>query len=264
MTVNYDVLANDYKAYRTPDVRIEAIIRRELKGFESLLNVGAGLGSYEPRHGEVIALEPSMEMIAKRPGGAAPAVQGPAESMPFADASFDVAMGILTLHHWQNLALGLAEMKRVARDKIVLLTWIDDSPRFWMEDYFPEMRDIDRKIFPTLKTLEAHLGNLRAEIVPIPADCTDGFMGAYWSRPEKYLDAGVRSAISTFARLANPPQGIEALRKDIESGAWHQKYGELKSRNTTDLGYRLVVSEKNACPSEGCRGRIAARSVCTY
>ena len=246
MAVNYDALAVDYQAYRIPDRRISEKINTHLENAGSVLNVGAGTGSYEPLHCKVVALEPSQEMISKRGIDKAEAILGSAENIPFQDDAFEIAMGILTIHHWRNLPRGLAEMKRVARRKVVLLTWIDDSPRFWMQDYFPEMRNIDHQIFPTLTELESYLGNIKVEVVEIPEDCTDGFMCAYWKRPAAYLDHRVRAAISTFSRMSDYEAGLAKLKDDLESGEWKSKYGQLLEMNSLDLGYRLVVSEKNA------------------
>ena len=246
MTVNYDALAADYQAYRIPDQRISEKIDAQLEKAGSILNVGAGTGSYEPAHCRVVALEPSQEMILKRSYGKAEAILGSAENIPFQDDEFDIAMGILTIHHWQNISRGLAEMKRVAKKKVVLLTWIDDSPRFWIQDYFPEMRDIDRQIFPTLAELESYLGKINVEVVEIPEDCTDGFMCAYWKRPAAYLDYRVRAAISTFSRMKNHESGLAKLKIDFESGEWRSRYGKLLDASSLDLGYRLVVFDKNA------------------
>ena len=246
MTVIYDALAVDYQAYRIPDQRISEKIDAQLENAGSILNVGAGTGSYEPTHCRVVALEPSQEMISKRSHGKAEAILGSAENIPFQDDEFDIAMGILTIHHWQNISRGLAEMKRVAKKKVVLLTWIDDSPRFWIQDYFPEMRDIDRQIFPTLAELESYLGKINVEVVEIPGDCTDGFMCAYWKRPAAYLDHRVRAAISTFSRMKNYEAGLAKLKIDLESGEWRSRYGKLLEASSLDLGYRLVVSERNA------------------
>ena len=187
-----------------------------------------------------------MTVLLKRLAAAARVIQASAESIPYPDNEFDVSMGILTIHHWQDLARGLAEMKRVSKHKVVLLSWIDDSPHFWMQDYFPEIREIDREIFPTLKELSSCLGEIKAEIVPIPSDCTDGFMCAYWQRPMEYLKEGVRGAISTFARMKDTDKGIEKLQADIESGAWHRKYGDLMNQSSLDLGYRLVTCYKSS------------------
>jgi SAM-dependent methyltransferase len=160
----------------------------------------------------------------------------------FADDAFDASLAILTVHHWSNRSRGLSELRRVARLKVVLLTWDPAAPGFWMADYFPAMLDIDRAIFPTMGELEAHLGTLDVSVVPIHHDCSDGFMGAYWRRPEAYLDAGVRSAISTFAKLERIDEGLQRLRDDLHSGAWRRKHGEVLEKTELDLGYRLVVA----------------------
>jgi SAM-dependent methyltransferase len=246
MIVKYDPLAFDYREHRKPDASFAAKIDAHAAGAKSIINVGAGTGSYEPRNCNVIALEPSVKMILNRPKDAAKAIQGLAEHIPFQRNEFDIAMGILTIHHWQNLRMGLSEMKRVARQKIVLFTWVDESPPYWMEDYFPEMRAIDRRIFPTLAELESHLGKIEVEPVEIPGDCTDGFMCAYWKRPEAYLDSGVRAAISTFSRMKNTESGLSKLHADIESGLWRRTYGHLLDKFSLDLGYRLVFCKKEA------------------
>jgi hypothetical protein len=153
-------------------------------------------------------------------------------------------MAILTMHHWSNVVAGLEEMIRVAKYRIILFTWIGYGPGFWLEEYIPEISGIDIKIFPTLHELKRILGNIMVETVEIPYNCTDGFMCAYWRRPEMYLDPDVRKAISTFSRLPGTPEGLNTLREDIESGMWHKKYGYLLDKESIDLGYRLVISEK--------------------
>lgn len=157
-----------------------------------MLNVGAGAGAYEPHERRVVAAEPSAVMVAQRPPSAAPAVRARAEALPFADRAFEAVLATLTLHHWSDQRRGLHECRRVARDRVVLLTWDPGGPGFWLvRDYFPEIADLDRESFPTIAALCAMLGR-DAEVipVPIPADCTDGFLGAYWRRPEAYLVRG--------------------------------------------------------------------------
>ena len=155
----------------------------------SVVNVGAGAGSYEPADRRVVAVEPSREMIRQRPAGAAPVVQASATALPFAAGAFDAALAVLTVHHWPDRARGLAELRRVARDRVVILTWEPDAARFWLvEDYFPELVAIDRAIFPTRDELERSLGPVELRPLPIPHDCVDGFLGAYWRRPHAYLD----------------------------------------------------------------------------
>jgi SAM-dependent methyltransferase len=221
------------------------VIERALGGCDSATNVGAGTGSYEPRGRKVVAVEPSLTMIRQRARDAAPAVRAIATALPFRDASFDAALAILTIHHWTDCARGLAELARAARRRVVILTHDPSAVGFWLEDYFPELFAIDRRIFLTLEQLGRALGRTTVTDVPIPRDCRDGFLGAYWCRPEAYLDAGVRSAISSFAKLANEELagGLSRLRADLASGAWERRHGALRAREQIDLGYRLVVAE---------------------
>jgi len=207
--------------------------------------VGAGAGSYEPLDRHVVAVEPSLTMIRQRPVDAAPAVRAVAAALPFRDASFDAALAILTIHHWPDLGRGLAELARVARRRVVLLTHDPAEFGFWLFDYFPELSRIDRRILPTLDELRGALGAVSVFDVPVPRDCTDGFLGAYWCRPEAYLDAGVRSAISSFAKLAPAEleDGLARLAGDLRTGEWERRHGSLRTRESVDLGYRLVVAE---------------------
>lgn len=244
MSVDYDKLAKQYESFRESDIRIANKISKHTKDAISVINVGAGMGAYEPTHCEVVSVEPSYEMIAKRKETMATNVQGFAEKLPFIDNYFDVAMAILTIHHWSDIPKGLAEMQRVAKRKVVLLTWVDDSPKFWLEDYFPKIREIDKRLFPTIKELNQILGPITVEIVEIPYDCTDGFMCAYWRRPYAYLCEDIRKAISAFARLTNVNEGLVRLQSDLYSGKWHKKYGKLLGLESLDLGYRLVACDR--------------------
>jgi len=184
-------------------------------------------------------------MILQRAPDAAPAVRAHDSALPFRDASFDVALAILTLHHWPDRARGLAELTRAARRRVVIFTHDPAADGFWLEDYFPELFRIGRRILPPLEELRRALGRSAVFDVPIPRDCSDGFQGAYWSRPEAYLDAGVRGAISSFAKLtsAQLAEGLERLRSDLASGEWERRNGALRAREQLDLGYRLVVAE---------------------
>ncbi len=167
-----------------------------------------------------------------------------AENLPFESKSFDVALAILTLHHWSDWKKGIQEARRVARSKVVLLTWIDIQNRFWLSDYFPEIEYIDRGLFPTIEELSSQLGDIRIEPVMIPSDCTDGFLCAYWARPERYLESKTRSAISTFSRIQNVEEGVSLLAEDLQNGAWHSKYGSNLNSKKMDFGYRLVIAEQ--------------------
>lgn len=245
MTELYDEIGRGYRRFRRPDPRIARCIGEALGVAESIANVGAGAGSYEPQRGKVVAVEPSLTMIRQRALDAAPAVRAVASALPFRDASFDATLAVLTVHHWPDRARGLAELARAARRRVVILTHDPALTGFWLVDYFPELFEIDRDILPTLEELRRVLGRISVFDVPVPRDCTDGFRGAYWCRPEAYLDAGVRSAISSFAKLAPDEleQGLARLAGDLRSGEWERRHGRLRSLASLDLGYRLVVAE---------------------
>jgi SAM-dependent methyltransferase len=238
----YDSIGRGYRRLRREDARIGAHILRALEGCSSVVNVGAGAGSYEPLERRLVAVEPSRVMIRQRDRSAAPAVRASASGLPFRDESFDASLAVLTIHHWPDLGRGLRELRRVARRRVVILTCDPSVTGFWLTGYFPEIPEIDRRILPSMAELRRHLGRIAVYDVPIPHDCTDGFLGAYWRRPEAYLRADVRSAISTFSRLRDVEHGLEALRRDLASGAWHERYGQLLDRPALDLGYRLVVA----------------------
>ena len=244
MSELYDTIGRGYERLRLPDARIEAQLLGALADCTSVVNVGAGAGSYEPRarsNVAVVAVEPSRTMIGNRPADAAPVARASAIQLPFRDDTFSASLAILTVHHWPDRARGLREMRRVARDRTVILTWDPAAPGFWLTDYFPEILAIDRKIFPSLAELREALGDITVDTVPIPADCTDGFLGAYWNRPEAYLRSEVRAAISTFAKLTDVETGLNKLRGDLQSGEWQRRYAEQLTGSALDLGYRLVT-----------------------
>ncbi len=253
----YDSIGRGYARRRRPDPRIAARVTAALGAARTVLNVGAGAGSYEPAGRAVVAAEPSAVMLAQRPSGAAPAVRARAEALPFADRAFDAVMAVLTLHHWADRAGGLAECARVARDRVVLLTWDPASPGFWLvREYLPGFLAMDRQQFPGMDALRAALGDalgpgarVTVAPVPVPGDCVDGFLGAFWARPAAYLDPAVRAGISSFARADPAPEveaGLERLRADLASGAWEARHGRLRAADALDVGYRLVVAEAGA------------------
>ncbi len=242
VSVLYDDIGKRYHAYRVPDRRIAAAVFRELAGARTIVNIGAGVGSYEPDDREVVAVEPSRVMIAQRTGRAAPVVCARAEALPFRRDVFDCALAVLTIHHWSDIERGLCEALRVAGGRVVLLTWVGFVSPFWLLDYLPEIGSIDEPLFPSVERLESLLGPVHSITVPIPHDCTDGFLCAYWRRPEAYLDEGVRSAISTFSRVRDVEKGLGRLKEDLSTGRWHEKYGDLLDKEEIDCGYRLVVS----------------------
>lgn len=240
----YDRIGAGYSTYRTPDPRIAAALTAALGDARSVVNVGAGTGSYEPTDRRVLAVEPSRTMIRQRPRSAHPVVRASANDLPLRDGAFDAALAVLTIHHWPDRARGLAELQRVARRRVVLLTHAH-LQHFWLMDYFPGIERLDRESFPTDADMEHVLGPLGIRPVPVPHDCRDGFLGAYWRRPYAYLDPDVRAAISTFSKLAvgEVRDGIERLRADLASGAWRERYGALLVRATLDVGYRIVVAQ---------------------
>lgn len=238
----YDRIGKGYSANRRPDPRIAELIHQALGGADTVLNVGAGAGSYEPGQGKVAAVEPSWEMIRQRPAGAAPVLRARAEALPFADNSFQASMAVLTLHHWPDISQGLRELTRVARQRLVIFTWDPDCRDFWLSrDYFPELDMIHAKMFPKLGDYEKVLGEISVTQVPIPHDCTDGFLGAFWRRPQAYLEPKVRGAMSAFSKIRHESQGVETLRRDLASGLWEKRNAGLLGLKSLDLGYRLII-----------------------
>jgi SAM-dependent methyltransferase len=246
MSFLYDNIGKGYQDYRRSDVRIASLILAELSGAQNILNIGAGAGSYEPVDRKLVGVEPSWVMIGQRSKNGPPIVQAFAESLPFKDNSFDCATALLTIHHWSDIKQGLKEAVRVTKKRVILLTWIGFVEEFWLVDYLPEIDEIDEPMFPSIEQLSSWLGPIRTISVPIPHDCTDGFLCAYWKRPEAYLNEDIRSAISTFSRVTDFANGLQALAKDLNSGVWYQRYGNLLSREEMDFGYRIVVYDKKA------------------
>ncbi len=242
MGLSYDIIGIDYADLRKPDCRIAALIEQALGPARTLLNVGAGAGSYEPAGRRVTAVEPSAGMIRQRRLPAAMVVQGRAEMLPFADRSFDAAMAVLTVHHWADRAKGLGEMRRVTGGPVVLLTF-DPAPRgFWLTDYIPALAALDDVQMPRMADYRRWLGPVEVTPVPIPHDCADGFLYAYWRRPAAYLDPRVRAAMSSFWALGDVSEPLARLADDLATGAWEARYGHLRERTEIDAGYRLVTT----------------------
>ncbi len=243
MKSRYDQIGRTYAKRRLPDSRIGAQIEAALGDARSILNVGAGTGSYEPISLHGIALEPSSVMISQRPSTAFPVVRGYAETLPFADQCVDAVMAVMTLHHWSDVALGLSELMRVARDTVVIMTFDPSHEGFWLDDYLPSRRTLDQTDMPSLEIIRDALGSADIEVVPVPHDCCDGFYGAYWRRPHAYLDPSVRDSISVFSRLADVDQSLEMLSADLNDGNWHARYGSILELEVLDVGYRLVIAK---------------------
>jgi len=239
----YDKIGLGYGRYRRPDPRIAAAIMCALGKLAPIVNVGAGTGSYEPSDRPVVAVEPSMAMIRQRQARTIPVVQASATHLPFRDAAFAAALAVATIHHWPDRMRGLAELARVARHRLVIVTYDPAATGFWLvEDYFPAIGESDRQILPSLEEFRRAVGPVEVRPLPIPHDCTDGFLGAYWRRPYAYLDPGVRSAISTFTKIPNIDAGLTRLRADLADGTWERRYGHLLHQTALDLGYRLVIA----------------------
>lgn len=238
----YDRIGQGYRRFRRSDPRIADLISASLGDVRSVINVGAGAGSYEPTDREVLAIEPSGVMISQRPRGSARCIRGTAEALPVQSRSFDAAMAILTIHHWNDWRKGLAELRRVARCRIVILTSDPEAWGFWLSDYFPSIGREDREIFPTIESIVSVLGGAEIIPVPVPHDCADGFLAAYWRRPEAYLDPAVRQSMSSFSKF-DPSHGLARLAAELENGSWHEQNRRLLSLQSLDVGYRLLRAE---------------------
>lgn len=240
----YDTIGATYARTRQPDPRIREAIWAAIGDAKSVVNVGAGAGSYEPPQ-TLLAVEPSMVMIAQRPPELAPAAVTTAERIPLPDKSVDVALCSLTVHHWPDFDAGLREIRRVAR-KIVIFTWdLDVSRNFWLCDYIPAINDADQRVAVPVPHLLEALKTHDVRPVPVPHDCHDGFLGAYWRRPEMYLDPLVRAGISNLSKLDQQvvKAGLETLLEDLQCGAWKDRYGAILGLEEIDIGYRLVVAD---------------------
>lgn len=263
----YAVLGASYAASRQPDPRIAAVIRAALGSARTVVNVGAGAGSYEPPDVRLAAVEPSAVMVGQRPLRAAPPVRALAENLPFPDDAFDAALAVLTVHHWRSAAAGLAELRRVARCQVVL-TWDPEvTSRFWLlTDYLPQIPAHERGL-ACLDAVCAGLGQgdspgrgagdvaveLTVHPVLVPADCTDGFLGAYWRRPEAYLRPAIRAAISSLSLIDQDAvrAAMSRLAADLAIGRWQARHRGLLTRGELDLGYRLVVARQRSPQARG-------------
>jgi SAM-dependent methyltransferase len=243
---SYDRIGQGYARFRKPDPRIAARVTSALDDARTVLNVGAGTGSYEPTDRVVVAVEPSAAMVKQRPSDAAPCIRAAAEHLPLFDQSFDAAIGILTIHHWSDPVGGLRELIRVA-PRVVLLAYEPSiHSTFWLwQEYFPAAANISAPSELPIAQVADVIGADRVETVLVPHDCSDGFGPAYWRRPAAYLDPDVRSCISGLARL--PAKGLEPglkhLRHDLDTGAWQTRHRDLLSLNAIDAGLRLIVRE---------------------
>ncbi|MFD0434814.1 class I SAM-dependent methyltransferase [Streptomyces chartreusis] len=243
----YDTLGTTYGRTRQPDPRIAAQIHAALGDATDVINVGAGTGSYEPPQ-TVLAVEPSHVMLAQRPPRSAPAVCAVAERLPLRDDAADTVMALLTVHHWSDLGAGIAELRRVARRRVMVLTWDQQvfRERFWLvRDYLPQAAAFDDTRAVPTDRLAALLGEARQVPVDVPHDCTDGFGAAFWRRPHAYLDPQVRAGISMLAQTGEDAlaPGLATLTEDVMTGRWHDRYADLLDLDSIDVGYRLLVAD---------------------
>lgn len=244
--VDYERHGRTYTRHRRADPRIAARIHAALGDARTVLNVGAGAGSYEPSDRWVLAVEPSATMRAQRPADAAPVVAARAEALPFDDAAVDAAMACVTIHHWEPAQAGLAELRRVARGPVVVFTFELEHLPAWQLEFLHEgvVKELPR--FPAIEDIAAVLGGrTRVERIPTPGDCTDGFFEAFWRRPESLLDPAVRSAQSVWALLESGVEQriVERLAGALRSGTWDAEHGHLRTRDSFDGALRLVISE---------------------
>lgn len=240
MSASYDKIGRTYRNTRAPDPRIASQIENHLGSHRRILNIGAGTGSYESPNRDLIALEPSQVMLRQRSAHAAPAIQGVAEALPFADGSFDAATILLSLHHWSNWRQGLREAQRVSNGNLLMFTHTGFPKGFWLTHYLPEIITLDAPIFPSIEDYESVLGPVTVSPVLIPHDCKDGFLCAYWRRPEAYLDPQVQAGISTMSKIDNVEARMAALADDLASGKWHEEHAELIHKEEADYGYCLI------------------------
>jgi SAM-dependent methyltransferase len=243
MDAIYDRIGVGYRRLRRPDPRLASLIGDAIGDALTVVNVGAGAGSYEPAHPWVVAVEPSSVMLAQHPGRTR--VRAGAEALPFPDRTFDAAMAIMTIHHWQDLRRGLAEMQRVARRQVVFTWDPEHHQELWIvAEYLPEIRAIERSRFRPLTEVARLMGAHTISVFEIPHDFRDGYQPAFWRRPEAYLDADIRSASSTFAQLAASvvEPAIRRLESDLASGRWVRRHNDLLTRESMDYGYRLLVA----------------------
>lgn len=244
---NYDKLGNKYSGYRQTDPRIAKYIHEALGSAKTILNVGAGAGSYEPSDRYVVAVEPSIVMRSQRnANNKVPAINAKGDNLPFDDNSFDAAMAIVTVHHWPDMDKGLKELRRVAKDQVIVMTFDpNELDNFWNSKYFPELIEVEKARYPTIDFIKKSLGG-KCEVVPVPIpfDCVDGFQEAFYGRPEAFLEKDVRLSQSAWGFL---PEGVEeklvkALESDLKSGEWDKKYGHYRTEPTFTCALRLIIS----------------------
>ena len=244
---NYDTHGQKYSGQRKTDPRIAAYVHKELADSETVINIGAGSGSYEPEDKYLIAVEPSIIMRTQRiANGKIPAINAKADSLPFDDRSFDAAMAMVTVHHWPDIEKGISEIRRVTKKRIVIMTFDPDAlDDFWNVKYFPQLIEIERARYPSITRLQKAL-SAKTEVIkiPIPLDCVDGFQETYYGRPEAFLEKEVRMAQSAWGFLSAELEEkyIQNLRNELQSGAWDKKFGHFRTQPNFTGALRLIVA----------------------
>jgi ubiquinone/menaquinone biosynthesis C-methylase UbiE len=244
---NYDQYGQQYSGQRQTDPRIAAFIHKALGDAQTVLNVGAGAGSYEPDDRYVVAVEPSVVMRSQRINNhKMPAVIGTADALPFDDNAFDAAMALVTVHHWPDMKQGLQELRRVTRRQVLVMTFDPDAlSKFWNAEYFPEVIEVEKQRYPTINFLVAALGgNCEVQSIPVPVDCMDGFQEAYYGRPEAFLSTTVRKAQSAWGFIPEEEQEriVKRLADDLQSGKWDQQYGHFRTQPEFTGALRLIIA----------------------
>lgn len=245
---NYDKYGHQYSGVRKTDPQIEALVHQALGDARTVLNVGAGSGSYEPEDRYVIAVEPSAVMRAQRPPHRVPAIQGSADALPFDDNAFDASMAMVTIHHWPDIAKGLQELRRVTRGQVVVLTFDPDAlDSFWMSEYGPEVIAVEKARYPKVSTVTDALGG-NCEVIPVPVTlhCLDGFQEAFYGRPEAFLQKEVRRSQSAWGFLDEQTEAaiVTRLTNALASGEWDQRYGHLRTQPEATYALRLIVGHR--------------------
>ena len=244
MDTIYDDIGSNYSVTRCTDPKIAKQLYSELQGATRIVNIGAGTGSYEPENVELVAVEPSSKMISQRKIGSHRVEKAFAEKLPFENSSFSHAMTVLSMHHWENRELAFSEINRVVTEKLVAITWDPKSDPFWLtRDYFPEIYEMDKRIFPELEELNEYFVEVKISPLLIPSDCKDGLLAAFWKRPEAYLNSKVRQSTSPFSKIKNLSEGLQKLEDDLASGIWAKNNYTILSSKSLDVGYKVISAK---------------------
>jgi SAM-dependent methyltransferase len=246
---NYDKLGQKYSGYRQTDPRIAAYVNKALGNAKTVLNVGAGAGSYEPTDRYVVAVEPSIVMRKQRlANNKIPAINAKGDNLPFDDNSFDATMAMVTIHHWPDMDKGLKELRRVTKERVIIMTFDPSAlDNFWNVHYFPELIAVEKARYPTIEFIKNALGgNCEVLEIPIPLDCVDGFQEAFYGRPEAFLEKEVRLSQSAWGFLSEEVQDrlVKKLDDDLKSGEWDKKYGHYRTQPFFTCALRLIISTK--------------------